>query len=204
MTRSTKKSGAQSISWKPRAVWADLVHVASKHKLWLVMVVIVLGYLVFRQVEMRIQKAEFRRAETLTTDVVNKIIAQNDSATLEQDKSCGYASAKFSRGRRSCYVGYTLNYGLRSSAEATKMVHQFARQFSEPLESTDSDFIFVYKDGPLQSMHQTINMLSLRCSILYSFEPKSAKAFQYLDKGLLVVTVSCAKEALAEYYPVNK
>lgn len=175
---------------------------------WMIALGLVLlgaGYLTFRQIEMRLQKAEFKRAEAYVEQVAAKLkgsVRTNPDAT-NQSRSCSYAARKFAKGPRSCFISERLIYRYKTVEQANILLKEMLKVGGEK----------IYGYGPEDSTqysalnsYQTITQ-SQKDPVLDSCD----KSFTYYNEDLFggeafagdfIVKVSCYGEALAEYYPI--
>lgn len=160
-----------------------------------------------RPVQVRLEYRQFQQAEQEIESLSQQIIEKIDTPNpVEKKQRCGYSSAKFSRGTRRCHVSTSFTYrnlkieDVNSKYEtATEIIGTMPYHFLGRNEVTS----FVSStDYSGQEFSQSLNLdQELNCQASYSFtyeEPRSR-----IVSGDLKVSLSCSKEALAEYYPVT-
>lgn len=173
----------------------------SKH-VWAAVGLIVFGYLLFRQVEMRIQKAEFRRAEAYVSSEQEKI--RSTAGVIGSDSTeryCYYMARKYEHGPRECIITSKIIFNNLSIDDANRLVRKFADITGGKVSSsfTDGDSGQI---GSSQNVYQTERHHVLdHCSRVYRYHLMNTNEFQARD---FIAELSCKGGALAEYYPVRE
>jgi len=197
-TTKTTKRGSDHILARLK------IYVTGHKKLVFVAVLLVL-YLLFRQVEMYIQRAEFRRAEALVLDVKQQVESELTPTSAEHIKNCNYASTKWGRGQRGCIVGYVVDHGVIRENEALERAHDIKDKVSKrwSVDTSSSANKLNSQDRRVQLIEQNIRELNLNCSVNYSYEVVELQTNQNVRYGNLLISITCGGPALAEYYPVT-
>lgn len=168
--------------------------------------VIVGIYLGIRQVMIVQEKAKFEAAatelEALRKQIEQKIGKADDSQT---EKSCGYSSAKFSKGRLSCSTAVELYYPASSHEIANKRMDDISNLFA-----TKPDKDYVLDRNSFVSMNESKLVQSFTHNIIVDgFAPRKCLAsytFPANDatQESIKVRLSCFMESKGEHYPVKE
>ena len=174
-------------------------------KFWTPLAAICIGYLAFRQIEMRIQKAEFKRAEAYVEET-SENLKHNDGLQIEKKKQCVYASTEYGKGRRSCVIRQSVLYLKKPVDEANELLSSISavnnKQKLEADHSTELiEFNGLQKQQISQDLPEKFNDIS--CHVNYDYFPLTDKLFEEsVSPQSFIVTVTCGGSALGEYYPV--
>lgn len=83
-------------------------------------IVLIVGGTIFGGI-VAYEKWQFNKAEKALDSLYADIVAElGQPINVEKDKSCGYSSAKFNKGRLACRVGYKLDYRANDYTELAK------------------------------------------------------------------------------------
>lgn len=179
-------------------MWKDLTTWAHRHKLLVALALVLGGYLLFRQVEMRIQKAEFKRAESYVASEASRATKTVKPEQNSTNNSCTYRSKKYGRGDRSCQVSQVLKYRVINYNNANEVMRMVANNYDSPVYNQSGSSLKI-SAGMSSTFSQKLYGSKLDCSVDYKYAPKSpASAENYLT-----ITFSCYKNSFAEYYPVT-
>lgn len=92
-----------------------------KHKVLFILAILLVifgGFWVKKQVDISSERKDFQTAERVVGDLVNQIQNELGKTEVEESKGCGYASAKFGKGRLGCSFSYSFTYNVKNSKEA--------------------------------------------------------------------------------------
>src|SRR5690606_4783267 len=101
--------------------------------------------------------------------------ANHKPKSTSAHKSCGYASTKWGKGRRSCDVRVTLTYEVKNYQESNSVIESISKLLSQtPVETdyfTSSNRLIAEKK---QSLYQNIETkLSQNCHVQYVYIPSA-------------------------------
>lgn len=181
-----------------------------KYGLYGLVVLVVLGF-AWREVLVYRQKAEFGKAEVqidqLAVDI-EKLVGKPDD--IKKEKSCGYASQKFSRGARSCTIAIHLLYTEKNHLAANEIVNLVSSKGEEIIDSLNKKattlFLPYNEIRGDQIFYQNVAGLSnLDCNIeyIYPVMVRVDQPFKPITKENLELRLSCGDFALSEFYPVK-
>lgn len=184
-----------------------------------VLVVGIFGFICVNKLIVYNQKKQFDAAEksldTLYASIINEVGQPTD---VKKDKSCGYASTEWGRGRRSCGISYQLSYKVNNSSEA----NSFRKKIEQQVESQDNTIISAgsLNRAPLEEPNlgnqysQTNSNLRaslglLKCDGAYYYgkdlkETALNSDYLRIEKNTsFLVILGCSGDAKAEFYPVK-
>lgn len=145
-------------------------------------------------------EAAYAELESLSKQIQEKT---GTPESIETDKSCGYSSAKFSRGHRSCTVKSDIRYTDVTFDTANSIMSN-----AEPLVGTDLRFglvnshqsVFEKNERKEQRFIQQFYSNELRCSVEYVL----LASYNLEETNDLTLNLSCGGPARAEHYPVEE
>lgn len=196
-----KKSGPKAK--KPVKKKSKRLLPAREHVIMILLAVIglfALCYFAFTQYQVSQEKKAFADAEIVLTQLSKDIEAKLGPPTSSETiKSCGYSSAKFSKGTLSCSVGVYIFYNtsrLPITSLGAKIVGMY--QNNEDISATFSTlneepvYGYIGNDFIIKSTPQ------LHCGTTI----RELDEFEKHHPGI-IVSVSCSKDSKKEYFPVK-
>lgn len=167
-------------------------------------------YFAYRQYAIVQDRKQFERAEVVVDQLYAGIVQTIGEPTKNtKNKSCSYASAKFSKGRRGCWVGYKLEYTVSGNDSANAI-----RAKVNSLYKTKNLVSIIYERDP--SFAPTVDTVpgnEPAYTLVDSSGLEYASRLEYYDPNNIfnkditgyVVTLSIGHggNAQAEYYPVR-
>lgn len=168
--------------------------------------VLTIGYVLFRQFQIRLQKAEFHRAEGYIEELRLKVngYQQTQLQYTTKTNACRYSSAEFGHGRRNCSVGAKIvypNISLDSANRGLKKISGLANGGTLVTSSQSMDIVFTKHDDVNhveQNLPFTSRVTDITCSASYVYA-KSANSGS-TDLGDFTIYLICGGSALSEYY----
>lgn len=150
-------------------------------------------------------EAAYAELESLSKEIQEKI---GTAESIETDKSCGYSSAKFSRGHRSCTVRVSLKYPEEGIGAANKFLESISSIKGSrlyPGAGNMEQTMFEDTEDFQQSFSQSFSSHSLTCRLKYEHTDvkKLRSTFTNSTTGFIVY-MSCGGPARAEHYPVDE
>ena len=198
-TKSAAKKPTTGIKHKLGAVW---------HKHWQlisfsVLILGVLGFIGVQQLLVYNQRQQFKAAEQSLEELSNDIIAATGQPTeVKKDASCGYRSAKWEQGERSCGVFVNLYYPkVTNILTANKTTDELNAYLEKRLKFEDSLYTDeINGDDRIRAVrHFSFSKNNIDCSVEFALDRKAV----FVDKEYFRVSVGCYGPAKAEFYPVK-
>lgn len=209
-------------------------HWLREHKFKTLLLLIGLTWLIFlgyNRVLAWQEKKEYEKArlaiEALYADIENKIGKPNKTV---RDSSCGYGSAKFTRGPRGCSVSIKFTYNVSGPSDTTDRAKQiqgltlkhFNITYSDfnikfPFRSLDSEKerdassgMYIIHNEAVADIEKSIPGFFVKgyrgCSLSFRYGKGDDYNLRTLDDGAqenLMVRLGCGGDARAEHYPVT-
>ncbi len=167
-----------------------------------------------RPVQVRLEQKEFQAAEAYLEEKKNEIEQLVGPANkVEKTNSCGYSSAKFSKGRLGCSTYFLLSYHISSLDEANRYlniveplgINEIGRFGDRPARFTEDD-----SDRNIQ-LSQTLKKSEnpdkqTTLEWLKGYIRPGCNTYYEYSKGKETVQISmvCGGQAMTEMYPVIK
>ncbi len=177
-----------------------------------VVILAIIGFFGYRQFAIVQEKRHFEQAYEDIEKLRQEIAAElGEPTAVEQEKSCGYSSAKFSKGRLGCAVSKSFAYvadsdEFNSRFQSTQNVIAKSEVFSV---GSGGDDTLGYADESIGSIGKTFSLSSkhnMNCFVSYFFaKPPNPrlKIEAATDRYNFSVRISCSKEAGFEHYPLT-
>lgn len=151
-----------------------------------------------RPVQVRLEQKEFRAAETYLEEKKNeieKLVGPADK--VEKTNSCGYSSAKFSKGSLYCSSIFYIYHSAGDLNEANSMITKIADIGNTPLSGNNGIVNgFILDDSRKQELTQDLDRIKgMYCGIGYLYQNGG---------GEMKTTLICSKQSMTEMYPVIK
>lgn len=138
------------------------------------------------------EKWQFNKAEKALDSIYADIVSELGEPTeVTKDKSCGYSSAKYTQGNRSCSISYLFKSNDEKAAYANKLY--LAMSKSKHVSKID-DSVYNYSPVLNYSFSFKTTESNLSCSVSVD---------QDKTDGTYGV-ISCYGSAKKEYYPTKK
>jgi hypothetical protein len=177
--------------------------------------VIIAGFLVYRQFEIKEEKQRFEQARASIDALYTEIVAiAGEPDKTETSESCGYAERKFDRGPRSCNVRTAFVYSLSDEKAANQQYKSVKSGLSEsqgyftitftnegerlPLKPYDESF----ENEIDYSMREVLTSMNCSLSVRYG---SSDADWHFInstaERNSISVSMGCRGDAKAEHYP---
>jgi hypothetical protein len=167
------------------------------------------------------EKRQFSQAEKQIGDVYSKIIDIAGEPDQEfKEKSCGYSSAKLSKGRLNCSVYRSILYENMNEAEANDLINELTTRAKLPAlrnnivtgQGKYFDIIVSPDKFSEQTNNQNFgqelqNFGGVSCYISYVFPVWPEKATSLMpstdSSENLLIEINCTKQgAMREHFPI--
>lgn len=176
--------------------------------LGLVIIIGTLGwFLIVNPLLIRQEKARFETAAQELEKLSQHIQTNGEAASANTTRACGYASAKFTRGPRSCGVYLELPYPEVDLSRANQIMEYVrpiigSRLYADAGNRQQTKF--ESNDDYLQSFSQEFYRAGLLCHVRYKYTDTTKLKDNSNNKTLgLVIRLQCGGPARAEHYPVE-
>lgn len=179
-----------------------------------VVILAIIGFFGYRQFAIVQEKRHFEQAYEDIEKLRQEIAAElGEPTAVEQEKSCGYSSAKFSRGSLGCMVGAKIVYGVTDPEKATELKDQAyslidSSTYATPTSSSDDGFKgfgALSEDAYQYISYGLDTSYDLACQVGFYLTTRSHSPAQINSgEGAFVISFGCSNnESLAEHYPLT-
>lgn len=205
--QSTKKKPVAKAPGNAKTTLSGIWHKHWQLISFSVLILGVLGFIGVQQLLVYNQKQQFKQAEKSLDALATEIIAATGQPTeVKKDASCGYRSAKWDQGERSCVVNVWMYYSSANNVPAAKLftnrVNSYLELSSSIKDSFDENLYsdeFMGDDGFRASRDFHFKSNGLSCNIEYGLDPRAT----IIDSKLFRIALDCSGASKAEFYPVK-
>ena len=141
--------------------------------------------------EVQVERAHYAELDSQAQHYIETINAKYPGK-VSHKATCGYTSAKYSKGSLGCDVSSSIEYESVGDLQATSLIDYVKKSTkSLPWGNYTSSKSYTGRDSDPRDTNLIFNNTTPTCSISYYFSANS-----------ILIDASCGGGALAEYYPV--